>query len=58
MVKSSEYLTVAGVSELLGVSKSLVYRLLERGDLPYVQICGTKRISVESLRGFLEEHRR
>ena len=38
----TKLLTVAGVADLLSISKSLVYELVERGELPFIPV-GTSK---------------
>lgn len=47
-------LTVEEVAEVLQVSTKTVYRLLHDGDLPYVQVRGSYRVTSTALAEYLE----
>jgi excisionase family DNA binding protein len=56
-------LTVAEAAEAAGVSPSLIYLLVEKGELPHLRLGasgrrGTIRIDEADLRRFLESRRR
>lgn len=44
-----ELLTLAAVARILGLSRSTVYRLRERGEIPAVKIGGSIRVRAEDL---------
>lgn len=52
-------LTIAEAAEMLAASKSLVYELIERGDLPYVPVGTSKayRIDLQDLAAFIERRK-
>jgi excisionase family DNA binding protein len=43
-VKREGLATVAEVAEFLHVSRSMIYRLMDRGDLPYHKIRTSRRV--------------
>ncbi len=47
------FVRVSEVARRLGICRSSVYKLLEEGEMAYVQIRGTKRIPEEALEAFL-----
>lgn len=46
-------LRIEEVAEILGVSRSLVYMLVGRGDMPSIQIGRCRRVPVDELRVWL-----
>jgi len=48
------YLTVKEVAEILRVSPDSVYRLLDKRDIPFYQLGGSRRISVDDLQKYLD----
>jgi excisionase family DNA binding protein len=51
-------LTVAGVGEILGVSRPTVYRLIRSGELAVVHVRRRKRFRPEDVRRFLSRSER
>lgn len=51
---SDEFYRVNDIAKLLKVSLSLVYRLVERGELQSYRIGGAVRISKEQLEAYLD----
>ena len=49
---------VKRVAELLSLSQSKIYELVESGDLPHHKIGGAIRVSEEQLAAFLEKTKR
>lgn len=47
------YMSVREVADKYKVSKSLVYRLLQRGDIPSIRFGGTIRVGSVDLEGYL-----
>jgi excisionase family DNA binding protein len=45
---------VSRVAELLGVSSQLVYKLMDRGELPYVKIASCRRIRRDEVARLVE----
>jgi excisionase family DNA binding protein len=43
---------------LLGISKPSFYRLIDRAELPVVEVGGRRLVEPAELRRFVEEHRR
>jgi excisionase family DNA binding protein len=52
------FFRVEDVAEMLGVSRSHVYQLMNQGDLPSTRFGGCRRISKSGLRQWLEAQRR
>jgi excisionase family DNA binding protein len=52
------FLTVREAGELLKVSKPTMYSLMARGELPWVQVGGQRRISTAALTAFVSGHTR
>jgi excisionase family DNA binding protein len=50
-----QLLTVPQAAEILGISKSLLYQLVSRGDVKSIRIGRLIRIKTEDLLQFLEE---
>lgn len=52
-------LTIAEAAEALATSKSVVYELLQRGDLPYVPVGPSKayRIDARDLDAYIERRK-
>ncbi|MFO1043314.1 MAG: helix-turn-helix domain-containing protein [Planctomycetaceae bacterium] len=52
-------LTIAEAAEALSASKSLIYQLVERGDLPYVPVGTSKgyRIDLRDLEQFISRRK-
>ena len=48
-------LRVEDVAELLGVSRSTVYNLINTGQLPTVRIAGCRRIPMDALRAWVAQ---
>ena len=46
------------VARILNISKSMVYRLMKNGKIPYVRINQAFRIHPEDLDKFIEENRK
>lgn len=49
---------VIEVAEILGLSRSKVYDLLSRNELPHYRIGGTYRVSMEQLQRYLQSRER
>jgi len=49
--------TLQEVSEILSVDRTTLYRWMNAGDLPYVQLNGSRRIKEDDLDAFIEGHR-
>lgn len=56
-MKKIELLTVEEVGKVLKVSERTIYRMLESGELPYLQVRKQKRVNVEDLENYLSEIR-
>jgi excisionase family DNA binding protein len=48
-------LKIKEVAEILGVSKSTVYNMVHRGELPAVGIRGGMRVSAAALRKWMDD---
>lgn len=53
-VECSTLLTVRAVAAMLQISRSKVYELIARKDLPSVKIDGSRRIRLADLRAFVD----
>ena len=54
MIENGDVLVrVSEVARRLGVCRSSVYKLLDGGEMSYIQIGGIKRIPVEALDAFI-----
>ena len=42
----------SGASKAFGVSKSLIYRLMKTGKIPYYEISSAKRLDLDELKKF------
>jgi excisionase family DNA binding protein len=51
------YLTVQEVADVLKVTRKTVYRWIEAGELPVIQVGREYRITETDLREFVEERR-
>jgi excisionase family DNA binding protein len=47
-------LTPEEAAEVLGISRSKLYELLRRGDLPSVRIDGSRRVATSVLRAYVD----
>ena len=50
--------TIEEVGGMLSVSRSTVYRLIDRGDLLVINVIGCKRITETSLKKFVKDRER
>ncbi|MDB4614156.1 helix-turn-helix domain-containing protein [bacterium] len=48
--KVEGFATVAEVSQFLNLSRTFIYGMMEKGELPYIQFGRTRRISWRLLR--------
>jgi excisionase family DNA binding protein len=58
MSEQDELLTVREAGTILKVSKPTMYGLMARGELPWVQVGGQRRISTAALTAFVAGHTR
>lgn len=49
--------SVRDAADLLNISRTAMYELLGRGDIPSVRIGASRRVSVADLRDFIESGR-
>jgi excisionase family DNA binding protein len=54
--RTSLLLTIPEAAAALRVSRSSIYRLLDSGKLPWVQICGKRRVSTAEIHRFIAAH--
>lgn len=56
----TKLLTVSQVADILAISKSLVYELVDRGDLPFVKVGTSKgyRFDPEDIKTFIRKRKR
>ena len=50
--------TITDIGKILNVSRSTVYRLIDRGDILVINVGGCKRITETSLRNFIKDRER
>jgi excisionase family DNA binding protein len=48
--------TVPDVARYLKMSRSMIYLLMERGELPYVKIGRTRRVKLEDVKNLIEQN--
>ena len=53
-----QLLTVVQVAAALGIGKSTVYQLMNQDGLPYVEVRGTRRVSVKGLTWWITQKER
>jgi excisionase family DNA binding protein len=53
-----EYFTTTELAKLLKITQRTVYRLMERGDLPYYEIGRAKRFRKSDIEAYLERQKR
>ena len=59
LARSEEFLTVHELAALLKVNIKTIYRMLERGDIHYFEVCGrTKRFHRDDVNAYLKSRRR
>ncbi len=56
MCATGEMLTPAEAAELLGVSRTQVYKQMDMGVIPYVKVFSTRRIPRSYVEGFMERN--
>lgn len=57
-LEEKEFYKAEEIAEALQVSKMTVYRMLEKGDIPYFQFGKVKRVRKEDFDAFLSKSRR
>ena len=57
IVETRQLLKVADVARILNFSRSLAYRLLQRGKIPSIRINQSVRVDPEDLQLFIERNR-
>ena len=50
--------TIEEIGKILNVSRSTVYRLIDRGDLLVINVVGCRRITETSLKKFVKDRER
>lgn len=50
------YYTIREAAKLLKVSPSLVYRLVEEGNIPHLRVASAIRIPTQALEDFIQNH--
>ena len=46
----------AEAAEAIGVSRSRVYELINSGEIPSIKVGGVRRVPVDKLRDWVEQH--
>ena len=49
-------LTIPEAAACLSVSRSSIYRLFDAGELRWVQVCASRRVSTAEINRFIAEH--
>jgi excisionase family DNA binding protein len=49
-------LTVSEAADALRISRSSIYRLFEAGELRWVRVCASRRVSTAEINRFIAEH--
>ena len=57
IVETRQLLKAADVARILNISRSLVYRLLQRGKIPSIRINQSVRVDPGDLQQFIETNR-
>ena len=55
-LNASSLHTVPDVACYLKMSRSMIYLLMERGELPYVKIGRTRRVKAEDVKNLIEQN--
>ena len=53
---TEKLLTPIEVQQLLHISRSTLYRLIQKGQLPVIRVGGTYRIRMSELNAYLEKN--
>ncbi len=53
-----QLLSLADAMRILGIGRTLLYGLMNRGELPWVQIGSTRHIRQEDLVAFIDRNRK
>lgn len=54
ILKDEQLLTAVDIARVLNISKALVYRLIQRGDIPSVRINHAVRVKPVALQEFIK----
>lgn len=46
--------TVGEAMQLLSLSRAFIYRLIQRGELESIKVCGSRRITWDALQAFVK----
>ena len=57
IVETRQLLKAADVARILNISRSLVYRMLQRGKIPSIRINQSVRVDPGDLQQFIENNR-
>jgi len=49
-------LTVSEAADALRISRSSIYRLFDAGELCWVRVCASRRVSTAEINRFIAEH--
>ena len=56
-LQDTQLLTVQDAAKWLGVGVTSVYKLMKKGELPYVAILADRRIAPSAIEALIAEHR-
>jgi excisionase family DNA binding protein len=56
LASNQKLLKAFEVAEILNISKSMAYRLIQQGQIPPIRIGRSVRVSMESLTTFIEQN--
>ena len=57
MSRTTRLLTIPEVAAELRIGRTLVYRLMEKGDLPFIKLGRTRRVRTSDLETLVKESR-
>ena len=56
LANPNRLLTIPEAAACLSVSRSSIYRLFDAGELRWVQVCASRRVSTAEINRFIAEH--
>jgi excisionase family DNA binding protein len=55
-MRAASLLTLREAADALRISRSSLYRLFDAGELSWVRVCGTRRVSSAEIERFISDH--